>query len=268
MRSVQRLFAVWLLLSMAAFVRLSAAEPCPAEQHPTFRVAVAPELAGAAVSGRLIVMMSNQPVPEGKMAPSFGPDAHSVWVAAKEVHGLTPQTPVELDPDELAYPAPFCNAPAGNYKIKAVLDVDHNFAYYDDSSDGDLLSVTAEQNFNPASNNRISLTLTQRQTDSPLQLPPHTELIDFVSPALSEFWGRPIHMRGCDRVAARLRQQQDSLSHGVPDPWFWRGHEESDPAQCGEHKQVDGRKEDPGNDLGDSAGGFSHRHPRVRRFRK
>ena len=87
MRSVQKLFAVCLLLSLAAFVQLSAAEPCPAEQHPTFRVAVAPELAGTALSGRLIVMMSNQPVPEDKLAPSFGPDAHSVWVAAKEVHG-------------------------------------------------------------------------------------------------------------------------------------------------------------------------------------
>jgi len=87
-------------------------------------------------------------------------------------------------------------APAGIYKIKAVLDVDHNFAYYDDASDGDRLSVTAEQNFSPASNERISLTLAERQTGPRLQLPPHTELFDFLSPALSEFWGRPIHMRG------------------------------------------------------------------------
>ena len=164
MRSIQNLFAVWLLLSSAAFVQPSAAEPCPAEQHPTFRVAVTPELAGTALSGRLIVMMSNQPVPDDKLAPSFGPDAHSVWVAAKEVHGLTPQTPVDLDPEELAYPASFCSAPAGSYKIKAVLDVDHNFAYYDDASDGDLLSVTTEQNFNPATNERISLTLTERKS--------------------------------------------------------------------------------------------------------
>ena len=74
--------------------------------------------------------------------------------------------------------------------------MDHNFAYHDDASDGDLLSVTTDQNFNPAANERISLTLTERQADPPLQLPPHTELFDFVSPALSGFWGRPIHMRG------------------------------------------------------------------------
>jgi hypothetical protein len=163
--------------------------------------------------------MSNQPGAEDKLAPSFGPDAHSVWVAAKEVRGLTPQTPVDLDPDELAYPAAFCKAPAGNYKIKAVLDIDHNFAYYDDASDGDLLSVTTEQNFDPASNEKISLTLAERQTDPPLQLPPHTELIDFVSPALSEFWGRPIHMRGAVVLPpsygrSKIRYPTVYLTHG------------------------------------------------------
>jgi Putative esterase len=196
MRSIYKLFAVCFLPPLVTLVQRSVAESCPAEQHPTFRVAVAPELAGTPLSGRLIVMMSNQPGPADELAPSFGPDAHSVWVAAKEVHGLTPQTPVDLDPDELAYPAPFCNAPAGNYKIKAVLDVDHNFAYYDDASDGDLVGVSAEQSFNPATDERISLTLAERKIYPPLQMPPHTELFDFVSPALSEFWGRPIHMLG------------------------------------------------------------------------
>jgi hypothetical protein len=121
MRSIHNLFAVWLVLSWAVVVQLSAAELCPAEQHPTFRVAVAPGLSNAPLSGRLIVLMSNQPGSADRLAPSFGPDAHSVWVAAKEVHGLTQQTPVDLDPNELAYPAAFCTAPAGNYKVKPSL---------------------------------------------------------------------------------------------------------------------------------------------------
>jgi hypothetical protein len=83
MRSFHKLFAVWILLPAATFVQPSVAESCPAEQHPTFRVTVAPELAGAALSGRLIVMMSNQPGSADKLAPSFGPDAHSVGVAAQ-----------------------------------------------------------------------------------------------------------------------------------------------------------------------------------------
>lgn len=42
----------------------------------------------------------------------------------------------------------------------------------------------------------IPLTLVQRKTDPPLQPPANTELFDFVSPRLSAFWGRPIHMLG------------------------------------------------------------------------
>ena len=103
---------------------------------------------------------------------------------------------MELDPTELAYPDPFCTATAGTYKIRAVLDVNHDFAYTYDSSDGDLESAITEQPFNPGVADVISLTLTERKSESPPQLPPHTELFDFVSPALSQFWGRPIHMRG------------------------------------------------------------------------
>ena len=119
------------------------------------------------------------------------------WLA-KEVHNFTPQTPVDLDPNEVAYPAAFCTAPAGSYKIRAVLDVDHNFAYYDDASDGDLMGTISEQNFNPTGNERIALTLTERKTDPPLQLPPHTELFDFVSPISVRILGTSDPHEGCD----------------------------------------------------------------------
>jgi len=181
---------------LIAFGRYSRAQSCPAKQHPIFKIGVAPELASQGLSGRLIVMMSSQSKSADSLAPSYGPDAHSVWVAAKEVHDLTPQKSVELDPDQLAYPDKFCAVPEGDYKIQAVLDVNHDFAYHDEASDGDLLSKLVEQNFEPATDEVISLMLVERKTDPPLEKPPNTELLDFVSPQLSDFWGRPIHMRG------------------------------------------------------------------------
>ena len=96
-----------------------------------------------------------------------------------------------LDPDELAYPDAFCTASAGSYKVRAVLDVDHNFAYDYNSSDGDLESEVIDQNFNPTSADVISVTLTKRKVDPPPQLPPHSERLDFTSPSLSEFWDVP-----------------------------------------------------------------------------
>jgi hypothetical protein len=195
------------------------AQSCPAKEHPSFRIEVAPSLASEPLSGRLIVIMSTQSKPTERITPSYGPDAHSVWVAANEIHDLTPDTPVELDPDELAYPQKFCTAAERSYKIQAVLDVHHDFAYYDDASDGDFVSKVVEQNFRPATDDVISLTLVGRKTDAPLQLAPRTELFDFVSPKLSEFWGRPIQMRGAVLVppsyqSGKSRYPTVYMTHG------------------------------------------------------
>ena len=192
---VPRLLLAFLALLTACNIHLHA-QSCPARQHPNFRISVAPGLSSERLSGRLIVMMSTQSKPTEMITPSFGPDAHSVWVAAKEIHDLAPATPADLDPDELAYPEKFCFAQEGSYKIQAVLDVNHDFAYHDEASDGDFVSKVVEQDFHPATDEVIPLTLVERKADSPLQLPPRTELFDFVSPKLSKFWGRPIHMRG------------------------------------------------------------------------
>jgi len=205
MRGVVSRFFALSLLSLIAFAAYSQAESCPATRHPVFKIAVAPGLADAPLSGRLIVMMATQPGSgqggssqsgSDELVPSYGPDAHSVWVAAKEIHDFTPENPVELDPDELAYPEKFCTAPEGSYKFQAVLDVNHNFAYYYHASDGDLLSKVVDQSFTPAADEVIPLTLSARKTDPPLRVPPNTQLFDFVSPVLSAFWGRSIHMQG------------------------------------------------------------------------
>jgi hypothetical protein len=214
--AVPRLLFALLLFSMGT--RCVDAQSCPAKQHPTFRIEVAQGLASERLSGRLIVMLSTQSQPVDKITPSFGPDAHSVWVAAKEIRGLTPDTPQELDPDELAYPQKFCTAPEGSYKIQAVLDVNHDFAYHD-ASDGDFVSKVVEQIFHPATDEVIPLTLVERTADAPLQLSPHTELFDFVSPELSKFWGRPIHMRGAILVpprysAGKSRYPTVYMTHG------------------------------------------------------
>lgn len=221
-RAMSRFFAVPFVF-LIAFGACSQAESCPAAQHPIFKIAVAPGLADGPLSGRLIVMLSTQPesnqAGSDELAPSYGPDAHSVWVAAKEIHDFTPENPVELDPNELAYPEKFCAAPEGSYRFQAVLDVNHNFAYYYHASDGDLLSKVVDQRFTPAMNEVISLTLEERKTDRPLQVPSNTELFDFVSPVLSNFWGRPIHMLGAVVLpphynASRSRYPTVYMTHG------------------------------------------------------
>ena len=119
-------------------------ETCSDAPHPRFRISVDAGLAPQPVSGRLLVIMSTTMGSGNRLTPTYGPEAHSVWVAAKEVSALTAQQPVTFDPDELAYPEPFCHAPAGTYHIKAVLDINHDFAYDYDATPGDLLSEAVE----------------------------------------------------------------------------------------------------------------------------
>ena len=192
MRKIRRrLFVLLVALPAVVISALSQSRP-----RPIFKVNLASELAAGPLSGRLLVLMTNAPGAVGNIAPSYGPEAHSVWVAAKEIYGLTAQQAVELDPDDLAYPGKFSSAPAGTYKMQAVLDVNHDYVYNYDATDGDLLSDVVEQQFDPENGATLSLTLTRRKVDPPVKPAPNTELYDFVSPTLSEFWGRPIHMRG------------------------------------------------------------------------
>jgi S-formylglutathione hydrolase FrmB len=193
MRTKLRLYV--LALCLAFTIHLAAQAPAPA-QRLHFRVTVSKDVATKPVSGRLLVMMSSKPVQGDFIRPGYGEEAHNVWIAAKEIHDVAPGTSVEFDPDDIAYPAPFSTAPAGDYKAMAYLDVNHHVAYKF-RNPGDLVSklIDARQ-LNPAASAPIELTITDKVPDRPITTIEGTELIDFVSPSLSAFWGRPIHMRG------------------------------------------------------------------------
>ena len=194
-------------------------EVCSLKPHPKFSVSVDRALGETPVSGRLLIMMSTQLSRGNQLSPSYGPEAHSVWIAAKEIIGLTPQQPAVLDPDTLAYPEPFCNAPAGSYHFKAVLDVSHDFAYKYEATAGSLVSSIVDQPFHSTAGDVIQLILTERKIDPPIQAPPQTELIDFVSPALASFWGHDVHVTAVvvlppSYVTSKERYPTAYLTHG------------------------------------------------------
>jgi len=209
-----------LVLVLLFVLPVAAQAPAPTA-HVRFQVSLAPEAANAPVSGRLIIFMSSKAKGDKLLAPEFGPTARDIWIAAREVYDLRSGTSVDLDPDELSYPARFEKAAAADYHFKALLDVDHNFVYLGRLTNGDLTSKDDEEKaLNPAQNRVVTLTLSQRFTGTNVILPPHSELIDFVSPSLSAFWGRPIHMRGAvvlpPSYSARSKQTYPTVywTHG------------------------------------------------------
>ncbi|MDO1528535.1 alpha/beta hydrolase-fold protein [Fulvimonas sp. R45] len=130
-------------------------------------------------------------------------------VAAREVGRLVPGQVVDIDTDHLAFPQGWSQLPPGDYYVQAVLDVNHDYNYGGRGA-GDLVSPVVKVHLPTAEIPGLSLDRTLPARD-PWQLGhratpamqaalpaarAHARDIDFTSPALTAFWGRPVHMRG------------------------------------------------------------------------
>ncbi len=188
-------------LSLVLAFAAAAAFPQTADNHRFLHVTLDKTFTEPA-SGRLLVFMA--PVTEAKDTGSVDTDMMaptSVYVAAKEVAHLAPGESVDIDLDDTVFPAPFSNAPPGNYRLQAVLDVHHSYNY-DGRSPGDLVS-TEEPVIAPLTGSSLpTVALTQRLPQRPDPLAERPEVsaalqpLDTVSPVLTSYWGREIYMRG------------------------------------------------------------------------
>lgn len=130
-------------------------------------------------------------------------------VAAREVDHWVPGQVVDIDTDGLAFPANWSQLPAGDYVVQAVLDVNHDYNYTGRGA-GDIVSDVMTMHL-PADSATVLKLAHVLPAHDPWLLPEsapaalraswqaahqHASLIDFVSPSLSAFWGRRIHMRG------------------------------------------------------------------------
>ncbi len=175
------------------FLVLLLAANAVAQTPLRFQITVAPEIADKPVSGRLLVFMS-QSAPEGKLLEPDPFEPSKVWVEAVEVHDVAPGKPLEVAPT-LAFPKPFAQAPPGDYRFMALLDVNHNYSYKTHADGGDLHSEVIEQKgFDPASPGAVALTLNQRVPPQEFKETATEKLISMQSRALTKFWGRPMYV--------------------------------------------------------------------------
>jgi enterochelin esterase-like enzyme len=170
------------------------------------------QASATAVSGRLLVFA--KPLGPADKRPVAAVnidqiDTRGTAVAAQEVARLEPGAAVELDADVTAFPTPFSQLKPGRYAVQAVLDRDHSYNYTGRGS-GDLVSGVVEMDL-PGDAAPLLTLVTAVPEGDPLQPLPNVPAalkeayaaaradihpIDFPSPALSRFWGRPIALRG------------------------------------------------------------------------
>ena len=199
-------------------------------------------------------------------------------VAAREVDHWVPSQSIDIDVDRLAFPAGWSQLPPGDYYVQAVLDVDHGYNYTGRGA-GDMVSEVVKVHLPSASIPVLTLVKALPVRDpwvasasAPVAMREamtaarqHATLVDFTSPALSAFWGRPIHMRGWvltppgydakatkryptvyytqgfggnnDRVMGPLSNVNAAMAKGEMPPMIWVFLDESSPT--GTHEFAD-----------------------------
>ena len=196
-----------ILLAVAATVFATTALPAQVVFHVSLGQASA-----TSVSGRLLVFAKplgpadKRPVAAVNMDQI---DTHATAIAAQEVAHLEPGATVELDADVTAFPTPFSQLKPGRYAVQAVLDRDHSYNYTG-RGPGDLVSGVVEMDLPGDAAQLLTLATAIPEAD-PLQplfnvpaalkevyaaAKADIHPIDFTSPALSRFWGRPAALRG------------------------------------------------------------------------
>jgi len=166
-------------------------------------------------SGRLLLFVTKGASANGVDTNSFAPQA--VSVAAKEVYDAAPGSSIEVDTDDVAFPAGFSSLAPGSYSAQAVLDIRHDYNYLGRSAGDPISEVASLDRFDPAGMAEPVLTLNSTVPESAAssQGEQGIHLEDFVSPALSRFWGRPVHMRCWVVEPPGYRQHPGSHYPGV-----------------------------------------------------
>ncbi len=185
----------------------AAAAPAPQQFMVTLAPGVDP------MSGRLIAVAtpaaSVRTTPTLPSPPVVSPGADS-YVAAQEAPFVTPAQATRFDADMLADPQPFSRIKPGEYWVQVRLDVNRNAAYRLLDPATDFVSMPVKMTLPAAA--PVSVTLKPEsevvRPGSPSAAAPpaavplnveadaHIKPIDFISPALSQFWGKPVHIRG------------------------------------------------------------------------
>jgi enterochelin esterase-like enzyme len=147
-------------------------------------------------SGRLLVF-AQRVEPGAKASESIDPspyDPRATAIAAREVEDLSAGGTVAVDGENGVFPMALSALPPGTYRIQALLDRNHDYNY-GGRGPGDLVSPVIEVSL-PGPIPAIELTRMIPERAGTIPDTADIKAIDFVSPALSAFWGRPIHLRG------------------------------------------------------------------------
>ncbi|TPG22308.1 enterochelin esterase [Sphingomonas koreensis] len=186
------------------------ATPALAQTAPeTIPITLAPSIQGPQ-SGRILVFAKKvdpaAKTPDAVDTSAFEPTGTAI--AARDTWSFVQGQIAEIDGDTDSFPSAFSKLPPGTYALQAVLDRNHDYNYRG-RGEGDVVSPVVEAKLpGPIPTLTLTDTVPAVSMEAALShLPPADQAtlranlakakpVDFTSPALSQFWGHPAHIRG------------------------------------------------------------------------
>ena len=176
----------------------------------TFEVLLPAELSKTAVDGRLLIMLSKNPVGEPRF--QISDDQGTQQIFGIDVEGWKPGTTVRVNPEAYGYPVPsLSKIKNGTYSVQVLLHLYETFKRKDghvvklpmdrgegqhwNIAPGNLYSVPKRVAFKADPAFRSALAL--EKIIPPIQEPEDTKYIKHIkiqSKMLTEFWGRPMYL--------------------------------------------------------------------------
>lgn len=177
----------------------------PAAEAVRFRIKIDSSLAQATqpLSGRLLIFMTNQAKTAEMLEPDFM-NPNAVWISGTEISNLQAGETIEIDADKLAFPSKFSDAPKGEYQAMALLDANHSYAY-DGAGAGDFYSSVVKVKM---PDGETELTLSKQIPERKATPIKNVSTVEFESPLLSAFWGKPVKMQASVVVPAGYEQSK------------------------------------------------------------
>lgn len=181
--SVMAALTAWLMAALAA-----AAEPTG-----TFRLTLDPAVQAEVYAGRVYVALQRAGE-RGEPRTRMGDWMGGVQVLALEVAGVKPGEAIDVKAGALGYPAEYGAVPAGAYRVQAVArrNPDHCSP---GMGAGDLCSDVETVDFEAGAAGVTALRLSRTVKARGLRESERVKLVEFESPLLSEFLGRPFTFR-------------------------------------------------------------------------
>jgi hypothetical protein len=179
------------ILRLTALIALLTLSVAATAKPLRFLVRYAASISKQPYTGRVYIMLGDPKGPEPRTGPNWFQPAP---MFAEDVKDWRPGLDLEIDGENIAFPAPLSKLRADRYAIQAVMDLRKD-SHEIGNAPGNAYSAVTVARLDPAEGGDISLHIDQKVAPRPFPETDRLKHVDISSPLLTKFYGRPVNMQ-------------------------------------------------------------------------